>query len=651
MKYRPEIDGLRALAVVPVILFHAGFRNFSGGFVGVDVFFVISGYLITSIIIADLDNQRFSLIDFYDRRARRILPAMFFIMAICIPTAWIVMLPQDIKSFSQSLVAVSTFSSNFLFWRQSGYFDGAAELKPLLHTWSLAVEEQYYIVFPVLIGSIWSLGKRRLMLLLGLFTFASLGLAEWLIRVAPDAAFYLLPTRGWEILLGAMAALYLGNSNGAHRPSAFNQGFSVLGLAFLLLPVFLYTEKTPFPGLFALVPAAGALLIILYAVPGTFAHQILSSKIVVGLGLISYSAYLWHQPMFAFARYAVNSEPSVWLMGGLSILTIPLSYATWRLIESPFRKRKGFSRQIIFGVGGTTAAFFAAFGLLGHFNNGFEELWLKSRPADIRTTYALIKAVSERENPQDDGNCRFNVPNLGTRIAERILRCASTFGKGVAVVGDSHAIDLFGVVTTSNPNSPFIVGLTNPGCRPHTSMSGCQYQEFLEFVRANPLTFKRIIFEQAGFYLLKKDQRLESKKLFTDTPLWQPVEGVVMNRENIRLVERYLNTLAESTSVLWFGPRVEPHISKEHMLRKGCGARFELRKHQYDVFLELDKVIEEEVAKSAITFISQNKAFAYDFSKDLLDCTGLYWSDGDHLSWLGELRFGRRFNLLHAELK
>ena len=149
MKYRAEIDGLRALAVLPVILFHAGFEWFSGGFVGVDVFFVISGYLITTIIISEMAEGKFSIVNFYERRARRILPALFFVMAACLPFAWVWLTPNDLKDFGQSLVAVSTFSSNILFWLESGYFDRAAELKPLLHTWSLAVEEQYYILFPI----------------------------------------------------------------------------------------------------------------------------------------------------------------------------------------------------------------------------------------------------------------------------------------------------------------------------------------------------------------------------------------------------------------------------------------------------------------------------------------------------------------------
>ena len=176
MNYRREIDGLRSLAVMPVILFHAGFHVFSGGFVGVDIFFVISGYLITTILVNEMDQGNFSIVNFYERRARRILPVLFFIMLLCLPFAWLWLIPTEMKSFSQSLVAVSVFSSNILFWLTSGYFGAVAELKPLLHTWSLAVEEQYYMIFPLLLLLGWRLGKRRLVWMLLVIFFLRDGL-------------------------------------------------------------------------------------------------------------------------------------------------------------------------------------------------------------------------------------------------------------------------------------------------------------------------------------------------------------------------------------------------------------------------------------------------------------------------------------------
>jgi peptidoglycan/LPS O-acetylase OafA/YrhL len=225
MNYRREIDGLRALAVLPVILFHAGFETFSGGFVGVDVFFVISGYLITTIILTELEQGKFSLINFYGRRALRILPALFLVMLVCIQFAWFWLLPSDMKGFSQSLVTVSVFASNILFWRKSGYFDTASELKPLLHTWSLAVEEQYYILFPLFLMLFWGRGKRWMLVTLGLVSIASLAVAQWAAYAKPAVAFYLLPTRAWELLIGALAAFYLSDAN----RKEFGKGLSEVG--------------------------------------------------------------------------------------------------------------------------------------------------------------------------------------------------------------------------------------------------------------------------------------------------------------------------------------------------------------------------------------------------------------------------------------
>jgi len=247
MDYRREIDGLRALAVLPVILFHAGFETFSGGFVGVDVFFVISGYLITTIILAELEQGKFSIVNFYERRARRILPALFLVMLVCIPFAWFWLLPSDMKDFSKSLVAVSVFASNILFWRESGYFDTAAELKPLLHTWSLAVEEQYYVLFPLFLMLFWKLGKRWILVTLGVVFVASLAVAQWAAYEKQAAAFYLLPTRGWELLIGAFSAFYLSKVNREEFGKGLSEVAGWLGVALIMSAVFSYSKTPPFP--------------------------------------------------------------------------------------------------------------------------------------------------------------------------------------------------------------------------------------------------------------------------------------------------------------------------------------------------------------------------------------------------------------------
>ena len=375
MQYRTEIDGLRTVAVVPVILFHAGFEMFSGGFVGVDIFFVISGYLITSIIVSDLEQGKFKLINFYDRRARRILPALFFVLFACLPFAWIWLLPNDMEDFAKSLMAVSSFSSNILFWRETGYFSTASELIPLLHTWSLAVEEQYYIFFPLFMMFTWRFGLRFVLGLICLVFVFSLELGHWGALNKPDAAFFLLPTRAWELLVGVFAAFYLRKLIYFHHSLNLHvhQVLSLLGLLMVLYSIFVFDERTPFPGLPALVPTVGAGLIILFASQGTLVNRLLSTKGFVGIGSISYSAYLWHNPLMVFVRHRSLTEPSQWLMGLLCIFTLILAYVSWRYVERPFRNKQAISRKFVFGASGVLIGVTFSIGIMGYLSQGIPE--------------------------------------------------------------------------------------------------------------------------------------------------------------------------------------------------------------------------------------------------------------------------------------
>lgn len=372
MDYRRDIDGLRALAVLPVILFHAGFETFSGGFVGVDVFFVISGYLITTIILSELEQGKFSIVNFYERRARRILPVLFLVILVCIPFAWFWLLPSDMNDFSQSVAAVSLFVSNILFWRESGYFDTAGELKPLLHTWSLAVEEQYYVLFPLFLMLFWKLAKRWVFVTLGLVFVASLALAQWAAYAKPAAAFYLLPTRGWELLIGAFAAFYLSDANRKEFDRGFSEVGGWLGVALIFYAVFTYNKTTPFPGLYALVPTLGTVLIILFSTQQTTVGKFVGNKAFVGIGLISYSTYLWHQPLFAFCRHISMADPSPILFSILIFLTLLLAYLSWLYVETPFREKTIISREKIFAFAFIGSCIFFGLGFFGNQTSGYK---------------------------------------------------------------------------------------------------------------------------------------------------------------------------------------------------------------------------------------------------------------------------------------
>lgn len=429
MEYRREIDGLRALAVLPVILFHAGFETFSGGFVGVDVFFVISGYLITTIILTELEQGKFSIVNFYERRARRILPALFLVMLVCIPFAWFWLLPSDMKDFSESLVAVSVFASNILFWRESGYFDTAAELKPLLHTWSLAVEEQFYVLFPLFLMLFWRLGKRWILVMLGLVFVASLAVAEWAAYAKPSAAFYLLPTRGWELLIGAFAAFYLSKANRKEFGKAVGEVGGWLGVALILYAVFAYSKSTPFPGLYALVPTLGTVLIILFATQQTTVGKFVGNKSFVAIGLISYSAYLWHQPLFAFARHRSLTEPSNSILIFLSVFSLAIAFLSWKFVEAPFRNKTITKRKAIFLFASLGTFLFLSIGLMGNISGGykfrFSEIKLPSRWSPPIKCHGAV-AISVYENA----------------LAECLGERSNGVAGDIFLLGDSHAAQI-----------------------------------------------------------------------------------------------------------------------------------------------------------------------------------------------------------------
>ncbi len=266
MNYRREIDGLRALAVIPVMLFHAGFKAFSGGFIGVDVFFVISGYLITSIILHDQQRDKLSLLRFYERRARRILPALFLVMAVTCIFAYAWMLPDELKNFGQSILATTLFSNNILLAITTNYWSLASEFKPLLHTWSLGAEEQYYVIFPLLMILGWKYFRKRMAVVFGLAALLSFAAANWGLFSKPEFTFYLLPTRAWEILIGALAAFYLIEKNRANIKYIWSELLGGIGLCLIVASVFLINSGDTSSGIFHLTaPTLGTALIILYA--------------------------------------------------------------------------------------------------------------------------------------------------------------------------------------------------------------------------------------------------------------------------------------------------------------------------------------------------------------------------------------------------
>ena len=438
MKYRPEIDGLRAVAVVPVVLFHAGLPGFSAGFIGVDIFFVISGFLITTILVDEITDSRFSIAGFYERRIRRILPALFLVILLSIPFSWMWMLPDDLENMGQSIAATLFFSNNILLTMTTGYWDLAGEFKPLLHTWSLGVEEQYYVVFPILLLAIWWSARRFLLMALVVLALVSfvLFLAPHYLELTPRetaAVFYNLPTRAWQLLMGGLAAILV--YRGAAAVTGRNASvWSAVGLVLVLVSLFM-----PLPGslhvtLRTLIGTIGATLLVTFSVEMNASGRLLSNRGFVQIGLMSYSVYLFHQPLIAFTRVYVSDEPGI-LLAIPVVLTFLCAGLSYRFVERPFRDRTRISTKVALLSLTVVGAGLFAFGVAAHVTSGFPQ---RAGGSAIGQANFAVNSIA------------YNQRALGYQTDAFPLGD----GPNVLVLGNSFGRDIVNVVIEAMPDTP-----------------------------------------------------------------------------------------------------------------------------------------------------------------------------------------------------
>lgn len=472
LKYRPDIDGLRAIAVLSVVMFHAGVQAFSGGFCGVDIFFMISGYLITSIIEKEICLGNFSIVTFYERRVRRILPAFFAVAVFSSIMAFVLMLPNDFESYSKSLIASALSGSNILFWRESGYFDSSSELKPLLHTWSLGIEEQFYIILPIFLLAIPRKSKWHLGWCITLIALVSFAASVWGTEHKPDATFYLAPTRAWELSLGALLAL---NVIPAIHHQYLREIVALSGWVLIAFGVMMLTPDSTFPGINALLPCVGAALIIHAGSGGQSAvGRLLSWRPFLLIGLISYSLYLWYWPLLVFAKYyAVRPLTPIETMIVL-LLAVAVSIASWHFVERPFRKRKKMiSRRAVFVGGIAITLVAAAFGFAVLLAEGwpsrFSDDVLKLANGALDQSASSMGCMEKNRLWSDSGEFCF----IGQKESD----------PSFIVLGDSHADALMpGVDLVARKRGKKGVHAAFTSCAPLDGISIRHFEEDLKCV-------------------------------------------------------------------------------------------------------------------------------------------------------------------------
>lgn len=455
MNYRPEIDGLRAVAVLMVVFYHAGFDLFRGGFVGVDVFFVISGYLIARILLEEVSHDRISYFNFIERRARRILPALFFMLMVVTPLALYLIPPDSLQSYGDSLLGATWFSSNFVFLSQAGYFDTSADLKPLLHTWSLAVEEQFYLFFPFLLGFL--ARKDKIMLGLSLGVLFSLTISVWGLTNEASWPFFMFVSRAWELGLGALVAAS-SQSSLCQRIAAnklLTSGLPFIGLLLILGSAKFFSNETPTPGMLLLVPTLGAAMILMVPSRTGWTTKVLSLPWMTELGLTSYALYLWHQPLLVFSRFYFGDDLNLWIIWAVLLGSLVVAAISMRLIERPFRDRKVVSGRALFLVLSVAATVVTLLGLIIKFVG-------EERQRDVPAAYGNA-GHREYYIAMDSRFDRCVNESLLYRIEEwdGVPRC-HFFGESdnieVVFLGDSHAEQLFfGAAPSLSKSSIYLI--------------------------------------------------------------------------------------------------------------------------------------------------------------------------------------------------
>lgn len=654
MKYRKDIDGLRAVAVIFVLLYHAEFQYdykiwFQGGFVGVDIFFVISGYLISNIIFRELfKKQKFNFRNFFERRFRRIFPLLITVMSFSTIYAYIVYYPSELFEYIKSALTSLFFSSNIYFYVSATDYGSENSLFiPLLHTWSLGIEEQFYLVFPLL-AVLFFKRNYSIKRFLFIFTILSFGFAIILTQLNQPLSFYNPLSRFWEILVGSLIAYYEVFQNDKFevlRSKIFKTSLLMYVSIFgLLISLLTFNSNSNHPRINSLLPVLCTAVILVNS-KQSLVTKLFTNKAFSFIGVISYSLYLWHYPIFAFFRKFYRTENIVFTNYTKLLLLFAvfvISVWSYYFIEQPFRKTKQknnyFSLRILFAY---TISFFIISSYI--FNtNGLEQFMIENKLSseEVGKIYISKEINKSLYDFMYEEDCKFWSRNIDDNFIDKFNSCSLLYKNAIVVIGDSHAMNIYNIFAKSN-SFDFIVGLSQGGCRPH----GCSnnvtnhYVASNEFFKENSQQIHKIIFHQSGSYLIRDSNGQEDSQLSFDT-----LEYSYAN-DNFVTIAEYLISISKNNEIVWLGPfveyRYEPidalsnsnklkiNNNSELIFNSLYGELLEFAS-QYDEFVYVP--FEDLVVVSTEALIEYNNSICFQFL------------DTDHFSECGESFLANNLN-------
>jgi len=638
--YRRDVDFLRGLAILSVVFFHAGIPWAKNGFIGVDVFFVISGYLITSTTLRDITKNEFKFLRFIERRARRILPGLLTTLALNVPLFLLLFSPKYIENIFKSYLSIMTFVPNFFFWRQSGYFDPKAELQLLLNTWSLGIEEQFYILFAIF--AFFYVKKRvkiKILLILSVLVFLiSLISSITISQYKGGATFYLLPFRLWEFLAGSLIAI-LDYETRIKTISTKNQLIlKCLGLVILICSLFIPRQNTYWPNWYSIIPIIGTSLIIQNHPNSKITSLIFENRIIGYVGRVSFSWFLWHWPIIVYLNYVSDIQISDRALIFSSFIALIMAIVQFEFIEKRFRNLQKVSTVRFWRFSAITGSLLMTLSIWGVQTNGFENNWVNYRFREEHKVFAenvlaqqkVAKNLSIGQKP-----CQFIVNTSVDIERGRMEKCFLEFGKAMVIIGDSHGVVLSDILFKSMPNN-FLISWARPTSRPSKGING-QYADFLSFLNEYNESISKVFFHQSGTYLMKDNQgKVDSEESFRKGSKFRLAE------RDVRSTIKYLNLVSKNAEVIWLGPYLESRINLDNPLN--MKASVQISNNVIERFEVLDGELKLKVSEfGQFRYVSLLDIYRFPSDRVFVDeC--LVWQDMDHPSSCGRLWLAKNRN-------
>lgn len=635
MRSRDDLDALRFLAVTGVVFYHIGLPQAQNGFIGVDIFFVLSGFLIMKSIMNDKGQGKFSLANFLERRSRRIVPALLLVLAINIPIIFVIFSPQDIKQVLVSYLSILLFIPNVYFWDQSGYFDTEAKEQMFLHTWSLGIEIQFYILIGLYVFILSRCSKEKyLMTSLKVLSIGSFMLCALFSFWKPGANFFLLPSRIWEFTAGSIIAIYMSTNRVKQVDYLTQRLLKSLGFVIVACCLFFPIKLSTWPSVLTAVPIFGAVLVLVFDERSGFRRPMLPHRLIVHFGKSSYGWFLWHWPVMVYANYISDNQVSIHTLVLLALLTLCIASIQLRFFEQRVKdknrvRQQEFQRKALAGT-----IVIAMIAVAGVISNGFDNIWRQTRITFTEKETLNIYLSQDKESQIEalNSNCKFSIRSTDELNQENVNKCSDKYGPAIIVIGDSHGVVLFDIIARSNLPK-FVIGLANPGARPSSSISG-QYSDVIDYVENNSASVAKVLFMQSGSYLLEdRSGNVDSNLLF------QEGEEVRVAKHNIELTVDYLIQLSSLTKVIWVGPYTQSRINVSNPINWYSSKK--IPSHVVRAFATLDSYLFKTSSQSQITYFSSLKNFKFPENR-ILSENCVVWRDQDHFSICGRQLLANR---------